>query len=219
MPSLGPLIPRNARWAGLIALLNSLQFIVVMIAVQIEFPGYSASADTIGALGASPSPWATVFNASVILLGVLVWIGTPLLASAFARKGSRTVGLGFLLLAGLGAILVGVFPTGSPELGGHIHGYVTGLAFVSAAFTLLVLPVAMLRDTRWAGLRSFTFLLGIITGIAIILHQSHSYLGLGQGGMERIVVFPILLWSIAIGIHLLRLPTYQPAPIVKSHSV
>jgi hypothetical protein len=36
--------------------------------------------------------------------------------------------------------------------------------------------------------------------------------------MERLIVAPILLWSIVVGIHLLSLPTYERVPIVHSTS-
>jgi len=216
MPGLGPLIPIPARRAGAVLLVGSLQFIFAMIAVQLKYPGYSDLTNHISDLGSPNSPWAVVFNASVIALGLLTILAAYLLLSAFNRRFSRTLGLGLLAIAGIGAILVGVFPENSTALGGHMHTVAADLAFIASGLALINLPGAMLRDTRWEGYRAFTFLMGLITLAAIVLYATSHWGALGAGGMERLVVAPILLWSIVVGIHLLSLPTYQRVPIARS---
>jgi hypothetical membrane protein len=201
-----------------VLLLASLQFIIVMIVVQLKYPGYSDISNYISDLGGAHSPWAVVFNVSVIVLGLLTLVGAFLLLAAFNHKLSRTLGLGFLALAGIGAILVGVFPENSTALGGHMHEVASDIAFIGSGLALIILPGAMLRDTRWEGYRAFTFLLGVITLVAIGLFATSHWGPLGPGGMERIVVAPILLWAIVVGIHLLTLPTYQRVPIAHSIS-
>ncbi len=212
MPSLGPLIPVRARWAGAVLFVGSLQFVLAMIAVQLAYPGYSDLSNTISDLGGPHSPWAAVFNGSIIVTGLLTFTAAVLLGAAFARKLSRTVGLAFLFLAGLGALLVGVFPEQTTALGGHAHGYAADLAFLASGVALVVLPLAMLRDTRWEGFRAYTFLSGVVTFVAIALYSTSAVGPLGVGGMERLIVAPILLWSIVVGVHLLRLPVYQRIP-------
>ena len=218
MPGLGPLIPVRARQAGAVVLLASLQFIVAMIVVQLKYPGYSDLTNYISDLGGHHSPWAIVFDASAIVLGLLTLLGAYLLLSAFNRRLSRILGLGFLAIAGVGAILVGVFPEYSTALGGHAHTIAADLAFIASGLALINLPGAMLRDTRWEGYRAFTFLMGIITLLAIVLFATGKWGPLGPGGLERIVVAPVLLWAIVIGIHLLSLPTYQRVPIARTTS-
>lgn len=218
MPGLGPLIPVQARRAGGVLLLGSVQFVVAMIVVQLKYPGYSDVGNYISDLGGAHSPWAVVFNASVIVLGLLTILGAFLLLAAFNRRLTRTLGLGLLGIAGIGAILVGVFPETSTALGGHLHGIAADLAFIASGLSLLVLPGAMLRDTRWEGYRAFTFLLGLVTIVAIGLFSTGTWGPLGPGGMERLIVAPILLWAIVVGIHLLTLPTYQRVPIAHTTS-
>jgi hypothetical protein len=41
--------------------------------------------------------------------------------------------------------------------------------------------------------------------VATVLYGSHVYLGLGAGGMERMVVYPVLLWSIGFGGYLMAI--------------
>ena len=216
MPGLGPLIPVRARQAGAVLLVASLQFIVAMIVVQLKYPGYSDLSNYISDLGGPHSAWAVVFNASVIVLGLLTLLAAYLLMAAFNHRFSRTLGLGFLAIAGIGAIGVGIFPENSTALGGHVHEVVSLIAFLGAGLGLLNLPGAMIRDTRWDGYRSFTGILGLVTLVAIVLFATNHWGALGPGGMERIVVAPVLLWSIVAGIHLLSLPTYERVPI--SHS-
>jgi hypothetical membrane protein len=218
MPGLGPLIPIRARQAGGVLLFASLQFIVAMIVCQLKYPGYSDISNYISDLGGAHSPWALVFDGSVILLGLLTLLGTFLLFSAFNHRLSRTLGLGFLVIAGIGAIGVGVFPETSTAIGGHAHEIFSDVAFIGSGLALVILPGAMLRDTRWDGYRAFTLLLGVITLVAIVLFSTSTWGPLGPGGMERVIVAPILLWAIVVGIHLLTLPTYQRVPIAHSTS-
>ena len=216
MPGLGPLIPVRARQAGVVLLVGSLQFIVAMIVVQLKYPGYSDLTNYISDLGGPHSPWAVAFNASAIVLGLLTLLSAYLLLAAFNPRLARTLGLGFLAIAGIGAFFVGVFPENSAALGGHAHGLFADIAFIASGLALVLLPLAMLRDTRWDGYRAFTFLLGLITLVAIGLFVAGRWGPLGAGGMERLIVAPILLWAIVVGVHLLSLPTYQRVPI--SHS-
>lgn len=219
MPGLGPLIPIRARQAGAVLLLGSVQFIGAMIAVQLKYPGYSDLSNYISDLGGkTASQWAVVFNASVILLGLLALLATVLLLPAFGRKLSRTLGLGFFAIAGIGAVMVGVFPEPSRYLSGNIHSISSDIAFIGSGLSLIILPLAMLRDTRWEGYRAFTFLMGAVTLIAIVLFSVNAWGALGPGGLERVIVAPILLWAIVVGIHLLSLPTYERVPIAHSTS-
>lgn len=208
----------RARQAGAVLLLGSIQFIAAMIAVQLKYPGYSDLNNYISDLGGPHSPWAVVFNASVIVLGLLTLLGAYLLLSGFNHRFSRTLGLGFLAIAGIGAIFVGIFPENSTALGGHAHGLAADIAFIASGLALLNLPGAMLRDTRWDGYRAFTGLLGLVTLVAVVLYGTSHWGALGPGGLERLVVAPILLWSIVVGLHLLSLPTYDKAPITHSTS-
>jgi hypothetical membrane protein len=218
LPGLGPLIPIQARRAGGVLLVGSVQFVIAMIAVQLKYPGYSDFGNYISDLGGAHSPWAAVFNGSVIVLGLLTILGAYLLLSAFNRRLSRTLGIGLLGISGIGAILVGIFPENSTALGGHMHTIAAFLAFIASGLALLILPAAMLRDTRWDGYRAFTFLLGIITLVAIGLYATSKWGALGPGGVERLIVAPILLWLIVVGIHLLSLPVYQRVPVARSTS-
>jgi hypothetical membrane protein len=213
LAKLGPLVHRAARRGGALFVLGSLQFIFAMAIVQAKYPGYSLSANYISDLGSASSPWAWLFNDSIRLLGLFALLGAFWVRTAFPPKTSARVGLLLLGIAGLGAIGVGSFPEGSPQLGGNIHGVVSLVTFLGSGFALLALALGMLRDTRWDGFRAYTFLSGLVTVIALGLFVGNAFVGLGPGGMERLIVAPILLWALVAGTHLLRLPVYSPVSI------
>ena len=209
MTSLGPMVPRTARLGGLLFLLGSLQFVIAMAVVQAMYPGYTDFGNYVSDLGSSHSPWAWLFNDSIRLLGVMGFFGTLLIRSAIPARTSGRVGLAFLIIASVGAFLVGSFPEGSPQLGGNIHSIVSAITFIGSGLGLLALGPAMLRDTRWEGFRGYTFFSGIVTLIALALFLTSAYPGLGRGGMERLIIAPVLLWAIVAGTHLLRLQPYS----------
>jgi hypothetical membrane protein len=207
----GPLVRRSARLGGMLFVAGSVQFVAAMVVVQFYYPGYSDTGNYISDLGSSMSPWAWLFNDSIRLLGLAGLAGTILIRTAFSSKTTTHIGLGALLVANLGAIAVGTYPEGSSWPFAGIHSVVSLVTFLGSGFALVFLALAMSRDTRWQGLRAYTFVSGVVTFVAIGLFASGHYLGIGPGGMERVVVAPILLWAIIAGLHLARLPVYDPA--------
>jgi len=233
----GPLVHRSVHHGAIALLVGSLQFIAAMIVTQIGYgpsfdwgSTYSLSHNYISDLGAvncgtfggtgafgggghyACSPWHDVFNISIIVMGLLLILAVLLLRTAFPARRSRTIGLGLLALAGIGAIGVGLFPEDF-NINGHVIS--ASLAFVGGGLALVVLGFAMFRDTRWDGFRAYTILSGLVGLVALVLFISGVYVGLGVGGMERLIVAPILLWSIVAGIHLARIPTFAPRVISK----
>lgn len=195
----------------------SLQFVVAMIVTQLRYPGYSDLANYVSDLGSSSSPWAFVFNDSIRLLAVLAVLGTILIRPAFAPRTSNRIGLSALVVASLGAFLVGTFPENSPQLNGNIHSVVSLVTFLGSGIALLTLGPGMMRDTRWEGFRGYTFFSGIITIVALVLFVAVPNPPLiGPGGVERIIIAPILLWALVVGAHLLRLRAYAPASVAAS---
>ncbi len=216
----GPMVHRAVRSGAAVLIFGGLEFLVGMAVVQTQYPNYSLTQNFISDLGGANSPWALVFDASVILLGLCAVVGALLIWSAFDDRPSRGAGLSLLLIGGIGAIGVGVFPETTPVLNGHMHDIVSLVAFLGAGLGLVVVSFAMVPAARWGSSRPFTVLCGGITIFAIVLFSAGTYggpaglfLGLGPGGMERLIVAPILLWAVAEGVHLYRLPRYAPASL------
>jgi hypothetical membrane protein len=183
----------NGKIGGALAFVAAAQFIVALIVAESLYPGYSVSQNFISDLGATcratcvvVQPTATIFNSSVILLGLLT-----IAASYFVRRQFKSWLLPVLLvITGLGAVGVGVFP----ETTGVIHPIVSFITFLFAGLS----AIASYREQK-APSSYFVVLLGAMTLIALSLYVSKIYLSLGQGGMERIVAYPVLIWGAAFG--------------------
>jgi hypothetical membrane protein len=214
----GARVHRTVRTGALLLVFGAVEFIVGMIAVQSQYAGYSLSQNYISDLGGAHSPWALGFDASVILLGLCAIFGVLLIWDAFDDRPSRGVGLSFVLIGGIGAVGVGVFPETTPVLNGAMHDIVSDIAFVGAGIGLTVVSFAMVGGPHWRLSRPFTLLCGLVTLIAIVLFTTGYYVGLGPGGMERLIVAPILLWAIVEGIHIARLPRFAPSSISRAAS-
>jgi hypothetical membrane protein len=226
----GPLVHRSVRHGAIALAVGAAQFVVANIVTQIGYgPSYSITGNYISDLGAvhcglfdgsgsyaghyACSPWHDVFNVSIVLMGLLLILGVFLIQTAFPPRRSRTIGLGLLALAGVGAIGVGLSPE---DVNITVHSLSATLAFLGGGLALVVLGFAMFRDTRWDGFRAFSILCGLVGLVALGLFVSKTYAGIGVGGMERLIVAPILLWAIVVGIHLARIPTYAPPGLTHS---
>lgn len=217
MPSLGPMVYRSAKLGAALLLFGVLEFVAGMAVAQYLYPygSYSLTQNYISDLGNSNlgsggASHALVFNLSIMLLGFLALVGSYLIRTAFPRRTAARLGIVALGLAGISAFLVGTFPENYH--GGTIHGVVSATTFFFSGLALVFLSIGMIRDTRWSGFRTYTLLSGLVTWVAMVLFVEGRYLGLGPGGMERVIVAPILLWGILAGAHLLRLPTFRSQP-------
>jgi hypothetical membrane protein len=214
----GPLVHRSVRHGAILWIVATVQFVVAMAVTQIGYgSSYSLTQNYISDLGANLcgvfsgryicSPWHLVFDASAVLFGLLVILGVILVRTGFPPRGTRTVGLGLLAIAAAGSIGVGL----SPETYNlTVHSLSAAIAFVVGGVSLIVLGIAMFRDTRWDGFRAYTMLSGLVGLVAFALFEAKAYGPLGVGGMERLIVAPVLLWTVVVGLHLVRIPTYAP---------
>ncbi|HPE63889.1 MAG TPA: DUF998 domain-containing protein [Methanothrix sp.] len=189
----------NRELAGALLFSSMLIFQIGLNVAEELYPGYNVSQNYISDLGATCrgtdchifQPSATIFNTSIILTGVLSIIAAYLIYSEFKSNI-----LSFLIaFSGIGAMCVGIFP----EFTGKIHVIAALITFVSgglspiAAFFLLKSPF-----------RYISILLGVITSVALILYITKQYLGLGPGGMERMIVYPFVLWVLGFGGYLMH---------------
>jgi hypothetical membrane protein len=180
----------DRQWAGLLLFIGIGQFAVIGLTVseavysEASPTGYSISQNYISDLGVGPA--ALIFNPSIILVGVLV------LATAWFIW--RAVGDRILLivvaLAGAGAIAVGVFT----EAFGVVHEIVSLWTFIFIGLSA-ILAARIVRPP----FRYISVTLGVLSLVALGLFIAKAYLGLGPGGMERMILWPILVWGTAFG--------------------
>lgn len=191
----------DGKLAGALIFVASAQFIIALIVAEAFYPGYSVAQNYISDLGATcratcqiVQPTSTIFNSSVTLLGLLA-----IVASYFVQRGFRSRVFTFLVvMTGLGATGVGIFP----ETAGVIHQIVSLITFVFAGLS----AIASYRVQK-APSSYFSILLGVMTLVALALYVSNVFLGLGPGGMERMIVYPALIWAVGFSASLMASST------------
>ncbi|HKZ93843.1 MAG TPA: DUF998 domain-containing protein [Candidatus Bathyarchaeia archaeon] len=177
------------KFAGALVFVGGAQFLVAMIIAEALYPGYSVSLNYISDLGVGPS--AIIFNLSVSVFGL-----TIVAASFYIRRIFKNLLLSSLVaLAGVGAIGVGLFPENVPPL----HGIFSFVAFFFGAVSAIAAYMIQKSPIRY-----FSVLMGVMSLLALILFATRNDLGLGIGGMERMIAYPIILWAIGFGGYLMN---------------
>jgi hypothetical membrane protein len=190
--------PPSLKRAGIILFVGVAQFAFFFALAEIYYPGYDVSTQTISDLGATckggvckfVQPSSDIFNASIVVLGILL-----LVTAYFLQKGSGSKSLSlFEGLGGVGCMGVGTFN----ESYGGAHVFFSAFTFFSIGIqALLVFKVAK------APFSYLSAAAGVFTLAAILLYGTDTYLGLGQGGMERMIVYPVLIGGLAFGGYLM----------------
>jgi hypothetical membrane protein len=204
---------------GAVLYVTSIQYFLAQLLVARRWsPPYSLARNTISDLGNTAcgryggrlvcSPLHGVMNASFVVLGAAMVAGSALIWRGRGRVAGwgAAAGLGLMGVSGAGVVLVGLFPENSVPA---LHGTGAGLSFVLGNVGIIVLGVAMRLPL---GLRVYSFLSGAGALVALGCFASGRYLGLGEGGMERVVAYPQTAWLIVIGLYLLFAAQAPRAP-------
>lgn len=178
----------SKRIAGLLCFVAASQFLIIMLICEALYPGYSISENMISDLGIGST--AAFFNSSIIILGLLI-ILSAITFHSFHKNGIFTI---LLSLTGMGAMGVGIFPENlSPY-----HEIFAGITFLFGgvsqvfSFALIRFPMSIV-----------VIILGSLTLISLVLFVLDIHLGLGPGGMERMIVYPVILWGVGFGGYLM----------------
>jgi hypothetical membrane protein len=189
----------NASKAGVALFAGAVQYSIGLILAEIYYPNYNVSSNTISDLGATCSqsgacvinqPASTIFNSTVVLLGFLVLVGAYFLQRAFHWRPASAM----VAIAGIGVVGVGFFP----ETTGVWHSLFSLIVFLFAGLSAVVTSRFQKKPMSY-----FSVVLGLLTLLALVLYVGGNYLGLGAGGMERMIVYPVVVATIAFGGHLM----------------
>ncbi len=182
---------------ALLSLAGGIILLGIITAEALYPRAYGTGANEISDLGGTEppnslvfQPSATIFDGSMIVVGLLILAASWFVHRAFGR---RSVTMPVALL-GVGALGVGIFPgnTGTP------HALFAMLTFISGG-------VAALTGSRvtTAPFRYLSVALGAVSLVTLILYMvlgdSNPMAGLGIGGIERWIVYPTVLWVTAFG--------------------
>lgn len=142
------------------------------------------------------SPWHTAMNGALIATGVLLALGVLLTWMRLGPGGTARTAQVLLLAAAAGFALAGLYPADMDE-NRHVLG--AFLIFLLGNCAPLVASLArrspVLGTVRWLSLAVGVTGLG---GSVLFLTQVD--LGFGVGGMERVAVFPLLVWTVLLGL-------------------
>ena len=185
----------GARAAGVLLFALAAQFMTVIMVAASMAPGYDVAGGAISDLGVVPET-AGLFNASVIVAGLLNIAGGAL----FHRAHGRTWILVLFVLAGIGAIGAGVFPLDS----GGPHGLFALAAFVGFNLEAIAVATVVSGPMRAISVLAGGVGLGYVVLMAIGDAGNAAAFGpIGHGGTERMIVYPAMLWMLAIGGYLM----------------
>lgn len=192
----------NSTAAVLFVLAGS-TILLGIITAEALFPGdYNTSEHTVSSLastfepgGEVHQPSATIFNLTMIVTGLMI-AGGAFLLSGYGRAAPIAIGV-----LGTAVFLVGLFPgevvDGEPSTEG-VHPIVASLAFLGGGGAAILTA----RVTR-PPFRYLSAAFGLICLAALFSAGALSDTRLGEGGVERWVIYPVVLWILALGGYLL----------------
>lgn len=214
---------RLVSLAGGLAMIGSLLMLMAITVAESLTPGYSISAYQISGLGspifrgtctsvsdclAVPSspiqPASAIFVSAIFISSILGFCYAYLLHRATTHR--RFALAVVISMAGWFVVGLSYFPfylgmTGETVVIGAFILHLSG-AYVDFGIGLLA-AISTWWFTR-APMRYVTAILVAVSAAGFLLMASGNYLGLGLGGIQRIGVYPMMLWSVAFGAYLTR---------------
>jgi hypothetical membrane protein len=197
--------------AGVSMVLSGFVALMGIVTAEVLYPNYSTRQD-ISDLGSTRppdpvihEPAATIFNSTMLVTGALVLVAAYVLFRTMDRRGFPVA----LAIFGLGAFGVGVFP-------GNVtpwHGLFALLTFFSGGITAVLSSRVVSRPCSLVcGLFGGTSLLVLVSVFVygLVIGGPHPLAFLGAGGIERWVVYPLVLWTLVFGGYLLG-STHSPS--------
>jgi len=192
----------NKKIAGLLLFVGATQFVLAAIIAEGIDTKYTFL-QPMNWLGGGSAGF--IFNSSLFLLGLFVVVSAYLIQRAFTDVQERFSNRLFwflMTLTGIGVAGIGIFN----ENFGDAHVFVVRMFWVFAVPTAIVSYRFQKKPLSYVSV-----ILGLITLTAIILFLSEVYiptpvdlyLGIGRGGMQRMIQYPIFLWILGFGAQLI----------------
>jgi len=187
--------------AGTLLFLAGVAAIMGIITAEAFYPsGYTTSNSEISDLGSSRppnsiimQPSASIFNSTMILTGLMTLIGAY---CVFLNYRKLIFNIPFSLF-GLGVLGVGIFP-----------GNVAILHPISAMITFISGGIAAIASSKIldSPFRYISICLGVIA-LFFLFTLGFFIPILGDGGTERWIAYPIVMWLTGFGAYLLGAKT------------
>jgi hypothetical membrane protein len=221
-PDLIAVRPRRftVPWVGACLWLFCFQFFIAEQIARLGWSGhYSMTRDYISDLGAvrcsvsgsvcSSLHW--VMNGSFVLQGFLIFFGAVLVRRLFPAGWVYWIAMALLALAGLGVLVIGLFPEDT-SLRQHILGAAAN--FLGGSLAMIMLGLVMIRRSvcqpaamRWKSWITFAAgAVGLLATLALAFRGTPSWTAVGweAGTVERLAAYPLPLWLTWTGLLMLK---------------
>ena len=183
----------NKKIAGLLGFVATVQFVLAVVICEALYSGYNVGQQFISDLGnwSLAGNYAAIFNASIILAGILGIASVYFIQKAFKNRLFTSL----LMISTFCYILIGVF---TEDISMPMHG-------ISALIGLILGLGATFMTYKFvkSPLSYAPIILGGMIIVAVVLQASGNYLGLGLGGIERLEIYPSLLWGLVFDAYLI----------------
>ncbi len=189
----------DKRIAGLPFFVGVVQFVLAVVVSEAVYSGYSVGQQVMSDLGdwSLAGNSAVIFDVSVILLGIFVIVGAYFIQRIFKNRLFTSL----VLMSGVGCVGGGLV---AENIFLPLH-----LIFALVAFVFGASSAIMSYKFVKSPLSYVSVILGAVTLSAVVLSNlgysvnSGFYLGLGFGGIERFIIYPVLLWVLGFGAYLI----------------
>ena len=188
--------------AGIVLFVGSVQWIMMLVILESFQPNYNSALHYVSSLGSETT--AIIYNISIILLGVSVALSSVILYYSL-DKSTKVMKLFLLLflLTGIFVIGVGIFPENVRPM----HGIVTPFAFIFAIASSIISYKIVEKPFSYISLCiGLSMLVGLIIFfpyIGLPRESPITFLGLMKGTIERIIIYPLLIWLVGLSIILI----------------
>jgi hypothetical membrane protein len=191
----------DLRIAGVLLFFLGASFLVVTMLAASIAPGYDFRGGAISDLGVIGET-AALFNGLLVVIGALNVVGGYLLYRSHARAWILAV----FVVAGVGAAGAGLMPldTGAPHALFALGAFLFFNLETLAVAAILSGPMRLL--SLLAGAMGLAFVVLMVLGDA---GNVGAFGPIGHGGTERMIVYPVMSWLMALGGYLMA----QGAPL------
>ena len=154
-------------------------------------PWFSWSENALSDLGVHEA--AVLFNSSLMISGILTFVFALGLVLVLRQSPIGLVGVFALILAAVSLFAIGLFP----ETAGDIHFYVSVSFFTFGTLSMLILGVALVRQSSGKSVGAFSILAGLFSAAVWIVFLNLPHKGVAIP--EMLSSLATSAWSIIMG--------------------
>ena len=197
----------NEKIAGVLLFIGVVQVILFQIVCQTTYSGYNVGQQAISDLGnwSLAGNFAVIFNTSAVLFGLFIVLGAYFLWQKLRnRLFVSLLALAGVCNIGLGVVAEEIFPAT------HVHGLFYLIMSVSWAVAAILSYKFIKSPFSFVSICLGAFSLAVFILSFLGEYVSSSFVfGFGLGGVERLSVYPLWLWTLGFGAYLMGSPNSE----------